>query len=298
LSDQARRTMQPMMVAWPIYPSLGASLWQRIALPGKGPRGLAAAGSKVYVAQYFSDSIAEVDLQPGGEARVGEIALGEVPVLTEQRRGHLLFEDATLCYQHWQSCASCHPDARVDGLNWDLLNDGPGNPKNTKSMLLSHATPPSMALGVRATAEVAVRAGFVHILFSEPPEEDSVAIDTYLKSLRPVPSPYLVDGRLSELAERGRELYHSDRIACHRCHPAPLYTDLRAHNVGTRTPNDRLDRFDTPTLVEVWRTAPYLHDGRYTTIRELLTEGRHGLRPNEALKEDEIDALVEFVLSL
>jgi YVTN family beta-propeller protein len=298
LSDQARRTMQPMMVAWPIYPSLGASLWQRIALPGKGPRGLAAAGSKVFVAQYFSDSIAQIDLQPGGEARVGEIALGEVPVLTEQRRGHLLFEDATLCYQHWQSCASCHPDARVDGLNWDLLNDGPGNPKNTKSMLLSHATPPSMALGVRSTAEVAVRAGFVHILFSEPPEEDSAAIDTYLKSLRPVPSPYLVDGRLSELAERGRELYHSDRIACHRCHPAPLYTDLRAHNVGTRTPNDRLDRFDTPTLVEVWRTAPYLHDGRYTTIRELLTEGRHGLRPNDTLKEDEIDALVEFVLSL
>jgi YVTN family beta-propeller protein len=298
LSDQARRTMQPMMVAWPIYPSLGASLWRRIALPGKGPRGLAAAGSKVFVAQYFSDSIAQVDLQPGGEARVGTIALGEVPVLTEQRRGHLLFEDATLCYQHWQSCASCHPDARVDGLNWDLLNDGPGNPKNTKSMLLSHATPPSMALGVRSTAEAAVRAGFVHILFSEPPEEDSAAIDTYLKSLRPVPSPYLVDGRLSELAERGRELYHSDRIACHRCHPAPLYTDLRAHNVGTRTPNDRVDRFDTPTLVEVWRTAPYLHDGRYTTIRELLLEGRHGLRPNEALKEDEIDALVEFVLSL
>ncbi|MCL4201825.1 MAG: beta-propeller fold lactonase family protein [Pirellulaceae bacterium] len=298
LSDQARRTMQPMMVAWPIYPSLGASLWRRIALPGKGMRGLAAVGSKVYVAQYFSDSIAQVDLHPGGEARMNEIALGAAPVLTEVRRGHLLFEDATLCYQHWQSCASCHPDARVDGLNWDLLNDGPGNPKNTKSMLLSHATPPSMALGVRATAEIAVRAGFVHILFSEPPDEDSVAIDAYLKSLRPVPSPYLVDGGLSELAERGRELYDSDRIGCYRCHPAPLYTDLRAHNVGTRTPNDRLDRFDTPTLVEAWRTAPYLHDGRYTTIRQLLTEGRHGLRPNEKLNEDEIDALVEFVLSL
>jgi YVTN family beta-propeller protein len=297
-SDQARRTMQPMMVAWPIYPSLGASLWRRIALPGKGPRGLATAGSTVFVAQYFSDSIASVDFPSAGEPVVDTIPLGDPPVLTELRRGQLLFEDATLCYQHWQSCASCHPDGRVDGLNWDLLNDGPGNPKNTKSMLLSHVTPPSMSLGVRATAEIAVRAGFVHILFSEPPEEDSAAIDLYLKSLRPVSSPYLVDGRLSDLAQRGRELFHSERVACNRCHPAPLYTDLRAYDVGTRTPFDRIAQFDTPTLVEVWRTAPYLHDGRYTTIRELLIDGRHGLRPSQKLTDDEIDALVEFVLSL
>ncbi len=296
--DRARRTMQPMMVAWPIYPSLGDSLWQRIPLPGKGPRGLAVSGSKVFVAQYFSDSIASVEISSTGEPSVETLPLGDPPVLTELRRGQLLFEDATLCYQHWQSCASCHPDARVDGLNWDLLNDGPGNPKNTKSMLLSHATPPSMALGVRATAEVAVRAGFVHILFNEPPEEDSAAIDTYLKSLRPIPSPFLVDGQLSELAERGRDLFHSDRAACHRCHPAPLYTDFRAHDVGTRTPYDRISRFDTPTLVEVWRTAPYLHDGRYTTVRDLLIEGRHGISPSQKLSDEEIDALVEFVLSL
>ncbi len=296
-SDQARRTMQPMMVAWPIYPSLGTSLWRRIPLPGKGPRALAAAGSRIFVAQYFSDSITVVDLADQ-EPLVDSLPLGDPPVLSQIRLGQMWFEDATLCYQHWQSCASCHPDARVDGLNWDLLNDGPGNPKNTKSMLLSHATPPSMALGVRATAELAVRAGFVHILFNEPPEEVFAAIDAYLKSLRPVPSPYLVDGRLSPLAERGRQLFHSDRIACDRCHPAPLYTDLQAYDVGTRTHQDRTRHFDTPTLVEVWRTSPYLHDGRYTTIRELLIEGRHGLNRQLELTDDEVDALVEFVLSL
>lgn len=296
-SDQARRTMQPMMVAWPIYPSLGASLWRRIPLPGKGPRALAAAGSRIFVTQYFSDSIAVVDLAED-EPHVASLPLADPPIMSQIRLGQMWFEDATLCYQHWQSCASCHPDARMDGLNWDLLNDGPGNPKNTKSMLLSHATPPSMALGVRATAELAVRAGFVHILFHEPPEEVSAAIDAYLKSLRPVPSPYLVDDRLSPLAERGRQLFHSDRIACDRCHPAPLYTDLQAYDVGTRTHQDRIRHFDTPTLVEVWRTAPYLHDGRYTTIRELLVEGRHGLNRQLELTDDELDALTEFVLSL
>ena len=37
-------------------------LRQRIKLEGNGPRGLAAAGSKVYVAEYFSDTLGVVDL--------------------------------------------------------------------------------------------------------------------------------------------------------------------------------------------------------------------------------------------
>lgn len=305
MGDLARRTMQPMMGVWPIYPALGESLWRKVKLPGKGPRGLAASGSRVFVAQYFSDAVAAVDV--GRAAEKGdappaceEIALGPAPRLSVERRGELLFGDATICHQQWQSCASCHPDARADGLVWDLMNDGVGNPKNTKSMLLSHRTPPAMAEGVRMTAEAAVRSGITHILFSERPEDEAAAIDAYLKSLRPVPSPRLVDGRLSAAAERGRAVFESGRVGCCRCHPAPLYTDLKAHDVGSRGPYEHTSRFDTPTLVEVWRTAPYLHDGRYATIRDLLVEGRHGLgRGRDGdLSEQEMADLVEFVLSL
>jgi len=300
VGDFAYRTMQPLMAAWPIYTSLGQSLWRRIDLPGKGPRGLAAVGSEIYVAEYFSDTVAAVDPREAGAASPRTIPLGPVPRLTQERRGELLFNDATICYQQWQSCASCHPDGRVDGLNWDLMNDGQGNPKNTRSMLLSHRTPPAMAEGVRMSAETAVRAGISHILFAERPEQEAADIDAYLKSLRPTPSPHLVHGRPSPAAERGRRLFEDERVACHRCHPEPLYTDLGMHDVGTRNRVDRVSRFDTPTLVEVWRTAPYLHDGRYTTIKQLLVEGRHGLRGGrfEALTEREIDELVEFVLSL
>ncbi|MDD4267033.1 MAG: hypothetical protein PHO07_11240 [Pirellulales bacterium] len=316
LGDFAHRTMQPMMAVWPIYLSLGESLWRRVPLAGKGPRGLAFAGSTVYAAEYFSDTLAAVDLdgpprpapavQPAksidladreGDA-VRTIALGPSPRMSLERQGEMLFNDATICYEHWLSCASCHPDGRADGLNWDLMNDSQGNPKNTKSMLLSHATPPSMAEGVRATAEVAVRAGIRHILFAERPEAESVAIDAYLRSLEPVPSPYRVGGRLSPAAERGREQFN--RLGCDRCHPVPLYTDLKMHDVGTRRTDDYTNRFDTPTLVEVWRTAPYLHDGRYATIRDLLIEGRHGLEGGRGslATEREIDDLAEFVLSL
>jgi YVTN family beta-propeller protein len=299
LSDAAR-SMSPVMGAWPIYTSLGYSMWRRVALPGKGPRGLVAVGEKVYAAQYFSDTLAAVDVARA-DAPVGSIALGPVPQLTLERRGELLFNDATICYQHWQSCASCHPDARADALTWDLINDGTGTTKNTKSMLLAHRTPPSMSEGVRSSAEEAVRSGIHHILFNDRVEEEEpAAIDAYLKALRPVPSPHLVNGRLSAAAERGQRLFHSQRVGCDRCHPAPLYTDLRSHNVGSRGYFERATRFDTPTLIEVWRTAPYLHDGRWTTVKELLVEGRHGLRrdPAGALSPAEIDDLVEFVLSL
>jgi cytochrome c peroxidase len=262
---------------------------------------MAFADSRVFVAEYFSDTVAEVDLGTGGPPAVRSIVLGSKPNLSQQRRGEMLFHDATICYQQWQSCASCHPDGRVDALNWDLLNDGVGNPKNTKSLLLAHQTPPSMAEGVRGTAESAVRSGLVNILFADRPDEEAAAMDVFLQSLEPIPSPHLVDGRLSAAAERGRLLFESPQVGCQRCHPAPLYTDLRSHDVGTRTPIAQNARFDTPTLIEVWRTAPYLHDGRYTTIKQLLVEGRHGLRGGgggKALSKEQLDDLVQFVLSL
>src|SRR5204862_1447522 len=93
---------------------------------------------------------------------------------TTVRKGEKLFNDGLLSFQGWLSCASCHgPDGRVDGLNWDLLNDGIGNPKNTKSLLLAHRTPPAMSQGVREDAEEAVRAGIRHILFAERPDRDA-----------------------------------------------------------------------------------------------------------------------------
>jgi len=275
-------------------------LRRRVALRGRGPRALAVVERKAYVAHYFTDTLDVVDLEAESREPVTTIALGPKPRLTVERRGEMLFHDGDLCFQRWQSCASCHPDGRADALNWDLLNDGVGNPKNTKTMLLAHRTPPAMSWGVRVSAELAVRSGLEHILFAEQPEADAAAIDEYLKSLKPVPSPHLEDGQLSPAARRGKELFESDGVGCHRCHPAPLYTDLSSHDVRTQGPYDHRATFDTPTLIEVWRTAPYLHDGRYTTVKELIAEGKHGsTRGNvDELDQSQIDDLVEFVLSL
>ena len=227
--------------------------------------------------------------------------LAERPVLTMRRRGEIMFHDATACFENWLSCVTCHPDARADGFNWDLLNDGTGNLKNTKSMLLSHETPPCMITGIRADGEVAVRAGFVHILFTTYKEENACCVDEYLKALEPMPSPRLVDGELSESARRGKKLFDSEEIGCAVCHIEDNYfTDLRLHRVGSQDPNDFFNKFDTPTLIEVWRTAPYLNTGAYTTIRELLEEGKHGVKDGQfdRLSKEEQDDLIEYVLSL
>jgi YVTN family beta-propeller protein len=265
-----------------------------------GPRGLAVVGSKAFAAAYFTDNLAVVDLEAEASDPVSTITLGRTPQMSIERRGEMLFNDATLCFQHWQSCATCHPDARVDGLNWDLMKDGMGNPKNTRSLLLAHKTPPSMSLGVYPGAETAVRKKFIHQLFAVCPEKDAVAIDAYLKSLKPALSPHRVDGQLSPAARRGRVLFFDAKIDCAKCHPEPRFTDMQVHDVGSRGKYDRRDAFDTPTLIECWRTAPYMHDGRYTTLKALFTEGRHGLEDGEVgeLSERQINDLVQYVLSL
>lgn len=87
----------------------------------------------------------------------------------------------------------------------------------------------------------------------------------------------------------------------HQDHPPPLYTDLRQHAVGTHNRSDRPeDRLDTPTLIEAWRTGPYLHDGSAATLLEVLTtrnpNDEHGTTSH--LTERDLADLAAYVGSL
>ncbi len=286
----------------PNDPAFLSGLKERIPLDGQAPRAILALGQqdarRVYLGMYFSDTVQSLDLTAAGTIRGTTIPLGPEPQLTAVRRGEIYWNDATLCMQTWQSCASCHPDARMDGYNWDLLNDGMGNPKNAKSLFFCHESPPAMWQGVRASSPVCTRAGFEFIQFVAPDEEKCLDIDEYIGSLKAEKSPFLVDGKLSEQAERGKILFAD--LRCDACHPDPKFTDQKLHNVKTRCYYDRTDNFDTPTLLECWRTAPYLHDGRYVKMRDVFKEGKHGdvLGDVGGLTDEQIDDLVEYVLSL
>lgn len=300
------------------FPAMGATpdhaedilpAQKRVFTTGRGPRAVrigteteenGVVRTYAYVANYFSDSIDRILLcdNPFNTGRT--IELDETPpVFNQERLGEALFNDGQLCLEQWQSCATCHPDARSDALNWDLLNDGSGNPKNTKSMLYAHRTAPSMAVGVRKDAETAVRKGIEMIHFTAPREEDACAIDAYLASLEARRAPILReaerDSNLNASIERGRRLFFGPKTQCASCHTGKYFTDQRLHDVGTATIHETRP-FDTPTLRECWRTAPYLHDGRYVTIFELLKDGRHGF--TGLLSDKELRDLEAFVLSL
>ncbi|MCE5218933.1 hypothetical protein LLH03_18115 [bacterium] len=276
-----------------------AGVRTRVNCGGLCPRGVVCAGREVFVANYYSGTVSRLGLDTGKV--LATVPLGEQPPMDPVRRGEMLFHDATNCFQGWQSCETCHPEGRGDGLAWDLPNDGIGNPKNAKSLLLSSKTPPSMAHGVRASMRVAVVAGFKYILFHPPTDEEVDSVCAYLDSMKPERSPFLkADGSLSEAAKRGKALFESPEVGCARCHPAPLYTDLQMYEVGTRGKFDQRADFDTPTLVEMFRTAPFLHDGSAVTMREVLKDfnktDQHG--HTSQLTDRQLKDLAEYALSL
>lgn len=267
----------------------------RIALPGEGSRAMTVAGRKALVCEYFSGTLAVIrlDVADPVDMELRRIPLGDEPPMDLIRRGEWRFHDARLCFQRWQSCVSCHPDMRTDALNWDLLNDGIGNPKQTKSMLYAHRTPPAMATGIRKDAETAVRAGIRFIQFAEVNEEDAAAIDAFLRSLEPLPSPFLEQGVLSASAQRGAK--HFEALGCAACHPPPLFSDLQGYDIGHSTRMDQGRTFDTPVLIEIWRTAPYLYDGRAASLEEALRIHDPAV---ETLKPEEMGDLLRYLNSL
>jgi DNA-binding beta-propeller fold protein YncE len=277
-----------------------AGLLSRVSIPAQCPQGIALSpeGNQLAVASYYSGEVLLLD--PGNCRVTKTVSLGPQPGPDAVRHGEFVFHDARHCFQHWLSCSTCHPDGRADGMNWDLANDGIGNPKNARSLVLSSRTPPSMSLGIRENMEEAVEKGFRFVQFREIEPDDLDAVRAYVASLEPEESPWLVVGRLSEKALKGQDIFEDAKVGCARCHPAPLFTALRTHEVGTQHEFDCTGRFDTPTCVELWCTGPYLHDGSAVTLREVLTtmnrDDKHGRTSH--LSPEEIDALVEYLLSL
>lgn len=297
--DPAHRTM----LANDLAALYGAGLLVRTPIKANGPRGLALSpdGKTLATACYYGGKAVMTCATTDKQTAVAE--LPNQPEMTAVRRGEMVFHDGTQSFQHWLSCSTCHPDgARSDGLNWDLLNDGIGNPKNSRSLLLSPKTPPAMSLGVRSDFAVASAAGFRFILFREPQSDELDAVKDYIASLTPEKSPYrTAEGKLTAKAAKGKTIFESKQAGCSRCHPGPLFTDLKMYDVGTRGELDRdMSSFDTPTLIEMWRTAPYLHDGSAPTLRDVLIDRNKGDKHGKTshLKPDEIDALIEYLNSL
>ena len=265
---------------------------------GQGPTGLALSpdGKRLYVANYYAGAVGVLDASRGNLLSV--FPLGQQPAPDAVRRGEIYFHDATRCFQHWHSCATCHLDGgRIDGLPWDFLRDGIDNGKDVISLVNLLHTPPYNRLATRPNARYCIESGVLvsHQVTPEPADVDDLL--AYVGSLAAEVNPNLP--KFAEAAQRGQALFEG-KASCANCHPGPCFTDKRTHNVGVTSPNEPNARYDTPSLVEAYRTAPYYHDGRAATMRDALTQhDTAGLHGNlHELTPPEIDDLIAYVLSL
>lgn len=271
-----------------------------------GGRSVAFVGDTVVVAGYFSDNI---DFFISGEeysliytTPLREDELQSMARNPAHRRGERFFNDAKqMCSQSWQSCQSCHPGGRVLGLKWDLENDGNGNYKDARSTLLGHVTPPLMITGLRDSLEAAVRGMIENVLYRSAGHvsEEMQCIQEYISKSRPFPSPSLIKNGLSTAAERGREVF--EQYKCGACHvDSTFYTDFQIHegpvdSKGWRASTQYDGKWNTPTLHEIYRTAPYMHSGGAPTLKDVfLPPFNHGLE-DQTITDQQLNDLVEYL---
>lgn len=154
----------------------------------------------------------------------------------------------------------------------------------------------------------------------------SRALASYVRSILSGDSPYdrFANGDRSALSSEqqfGLQVFRG-KARCTACHVGPNFTDEQFHNTGVAWRDDRLadegrfaisgkprdhGAFKTPTLREVARTAPYMHDGSVATLEDVIEFYSEGGRANPHLDPEvrprnftpqEKRALVTFLQSL
>ena len=264
---------------------------------GHTPRALAVSpdGATLYVLAALDRTVraydvSHLDREPPLLWTVSVV--DEEPLDATTLQGKRLFHttrDTRMARAGYVSCALCHPDGTQDGLVWDFTDRGEGL-RNTIT-LAGH--------GGTAMGRVHWSGNFDEIQDFEGdirnaqggsgllddadwdesqdplgPEKAgrSADLDALAAYVASIPGP----ARAPEAPPAGgAEAFAA--AGCAGCHPAPLYTDsaldepLR-HDVGTLTEasggrlGGPLDGLDTPTLLGVHATAPYLHDGSAPTL--------------------------------
>jgi len=291
---------------------------------GRNPRAVRVSpdNAMVYVYQSLDFDIAAFDtrqLQP-----VARIQVCRNPLSESVHRGKTLFYSALqpMVGRRWISCASCHPDGQPDGRTWQNP-EGLRNTQSLRGLAWTHPIHWSADRDEVQDFEHTIRGplmqgrgllrGELHVSLGAPNKGLSADLDAlaaYTNSHPLTLSPHSKAG-LSEVAKEGQRLFFSDATRCASCHSGPFYTDsiprsvanIVRHDVGTGADDssEKMGRaYDTPTMLGVYRTAPYLHHGRAATLTEVLTThnrgDRHGVTSH--LSEDQIAALVEFLRAL
>jgi YVTN family beta-propeller protein len=296
--------------------------FRRVLRLGHNPRAVRFSpdGRECYI--YNALDFELVVLDADGFNRLGVVSVCKSPLTDEQLTGKRLFYSALepMVGRRWISCASCHPDGDPDGRTWQNP-EGLRNTMTLFGMAWTHPIHWSADRDEVQDFEHTIRGplmqgqglirGSVHDSLGTPNSGLSADLDalaSYSNSHKFSLSPHSRQG-LSEAASRGQQLFQAAETRCVECHNGPFYTDsrperpFRLHDVGTGVddPTEKLGpTYDTPSLLGIYRSAPYLHHGKATTLEEVLTkynpEDRHGKTSH--LNSKQISDLVEFLKAL
>jgi YVTN family beta-propeller protein len=273
-------------------------------------------GKTALVANSLDDSLTVIDV-PGRKA-VGRIDLGGPKEITKIRYGERLFHSAKVSFRRQLSCHSCHPDGHVDGLTYDIEEDGPRggigkDPVDNRTLRGILDTAPFKWSGINPSLskQCGPRLSVFFTRLAPFTPEQLSALDTYICTIPRPPNRYRpVGAPLTEAQRRGRAIFYRTtrndgspipkQDQCATCHFPPLYTDRNMHDVGTRGPFDSHAKFDVPHLNNIYDSAPYLHDGKAATLEEIWTrynpDDKHGVTND--MTKDQLNDLVEYLKTL
>jgi YVTN family beta-propeller protein len=275
--------------------------FDRIELGGR-PMGLkvSADDRTAYVANYLDNSVQVVDLI---ERKIAQrIFLGGNQSASLARRGEAIFYDARRSLDQWYSCHSCHYLGGSNAVVMDTLNDGSAFTFKTVLPLyaLDQTGPWTWHGWQKGLIDAMEHSLKTTMVGPDPTQEDAQALAAFLSSLRSPPNPNRTDNEpIGRSAARGKEIFFGPKGACSDCHSGAAGTDHQIHDLGLGSSNDAHQGFNTPSLQGVFRKVQLLHDGRATTLEEVLT-GEHSPDKvhGQALTAQETQDLIVYLKTL
>lgn len=278
------------------------------------PRGItcSADGSTAYVANMLDDSVTVIDLKTFKAS--DRVELGGADEISKRRRGELLFHRADIAFRRQFSCSTCHPDGHIDNIVYDIEDDGIGmGPIDNRTLRGVNDMAPYKWIGINPSLKRQCGPRLsVFITRIQPFNSDQLTdLHYYLCTIPRPPNRYRKLGEdLTEAQRRGQKIFSRSMTntgepipagnRCVDCHPPPLYTDGRIHDVGTKFAYDRDGKFDAPHLHNIYDSAPYLHNGIAPTLEEIWTvynpDDKHGVTND--MTKDQLNDLIEFLKTL
>lgn len=228
----------------------------------------------------------------------------ETKVDDQIARGKILFHSTALSANNDIACMNCHPYGNVDRRNWDVgLSDGNGGTRkwDTQTLWGVDKTAPYLWDGSVSSLKETIR-HVVDVVMGQntnPPISESDLDDlTAFTASFPVPiSPFLnTDGSMTDLQKKGKKIFEDpNRGNCTKCHFGESFTDNKKWKVGNFW-------IETPSLLAMWDTHPFWHNGKFKTVWDLLEGHTWIVGPNDtispALSFDEKKALEAYLNAL